>query len=122
MRHLQEGRKLHRVKRQRRALLKTLMGSLIIKEKIKTTEAKAKEVKRIIDGFITKAKKTKDEAKKVAIIRILKRDLPMMAVEKICSEDFLTRVAKRNSGFTRITKVAPRKSDNASLAIIEFVD
>lgn len=122
MRHLHEGRKLHRVKRQRKALLKTLLGSLIMEEKIKTTEAKAKEAKRLIDSLIGKAKKSGQGEKKVATLRILKKSLPAMAAEKICQEDFLSRVAKRNSGFTRVTRIAPRKSDNASLAIIEFVD
>jgi len=121
MKHLKKGRKLGRVRNQRTALFRTLLGSLIMKEKIKTTEAKAKEMKAKIDQLINKAKIAKDETKKIAIVRILRTKLPLMAVKKLTSE-FSDRFSKRNSGYTRIIKLDQRKSDAAKMAIIEFVD
>ena len=121
MKHRATGRKLGRIKRQRVALLKTLLGSLIVKEKITTTEAKAKEIKPKIDRLITKAKKMDISAdKKVAVIRDLSKHLPAVAVKKLGGE-FLGRFQSRQSGYTRIIKLAPRKSDGAKMAVIEFV-
>ncbi|EKE10801.1 MAG: hypothetical protein ACD_15C00202G0023 [uncultured bacterium] len=121
MKHLQKGRKLGRVRNQRTALFRTLLGSLIMKEKIKTTEAKAKEMKAKIDKIINKAKLVKQEEKAVAVMRDLRVKIPLMAVKKITG-DFLDKFSKRNSGYTRIIKLAPRKGDAAKIAIIEFVD
>lgn len=121
MKHLKTGRKLGRVRNQRRALKKTLLGSLIMQGKIKTTEAKAKEIKPLIDKIINKAKQSKIETKKVAVIRSLSAQIPAMAVKKITGE-FLDKFSSRKSGYTRIIKLAPRKGDAAKIAIIEFVD
>lgn len=121
MKHLQKGRKLGRVRNQRTALFRTLLGSLIMKEKIKTTEAKAKEMKAMIDKIINKAKLSKQEDKKVAVVRDLRIRIPLTAVKKITG-DFLDKFSKRNSGYSRIIKLAPRKGDAAKLAIMEFVD
>lgn len=120
MKHLQKGRKFGRVKNQREALLKTLLGSLIMKEKIETTEAKAKELKIMIDPIINRAKQSKVATKKVSVIRALSNQLPAMAVKKITGE-FLERFAKRESGYTRVIKISLRQSDSAKIAVIEFV-
>lgn len=122
MKHLVKGRKFSRVKRVRTALLKTLLGSFIMKEKITTTEAKAKEIKPMIDKIITKAKKisASNEEKKVAIVRDLRKELPLMAVKKLSGE-FSAKFSARTSGYTRILKIAQRKSDGAKMAVIEFV-
>ena len=120
MRHQNKGRELGREKNQRKALFRTMLGSLIMYEKIKTTEAKAKELKDKIDRLVNKAKKGKDPACKLAVIRDLKKYIPAMAVKKIMGE-FLAKLEKRNSGYTRIIKLAPRKSDSAKMAIIEFI-
>ena len=92
-----------------------------MQEKIKTTEAKAKELKPMIDKVINKAKRTKDENKKIAVLRDLRTEIPAMAVKKITGE-FLDKFSKRGSGYTRIIKLAPRKGDAAKIAIIEFVN
>lgn len=121
MKHRATGRKLGRIKKQRVALLKTLLGSLIVKEKITTTEAKAKEIKPKIDRIISKAKKMRaDETRKVAVVREISKYLPAMAVKKLSGE-FLERFESRQSGYTRIIKLVPRKSDGAKMAVIEFV-
>jgi large subunit ribosomal protein L17 len=121
MKHKKVGRKFGRVRSQRKALLRTLLGSLMMNEKIKTTEAKAKEIKSIIDPIINKAKVAKkDSAKKVAILRDLRISIPVMAVRKL-SGSFCEKFEARNSGYTRVVKLPPRKSDSAKMAVIEFV-
>jgi large subunit ribosomal protein L17 len=120
MRHQNKGRELGRERNQRKALFRTMLGSLIMREKIETTEAKAKELKGKIDRLINKAKKGKDPERKLAIIRDLKKYIPAMAMKKLTGE-FLDKFEKRSSGYTRIIKLAPRKSDSARIAIIEFV-
>ena len=121
MNHLGRTRKFSRVKKQRVALLKTLLGSFIMKEKITTTEAKAKEIKPMVDKLITKVKKmSKDKTKQVAVLRDLRTDIPLMAVKKLAGE-FNSKFENRNSGFTRIIKIGQRKSDGAPMVVIEFV-
>lgn len=121
MKHRVKGRKFSRLKGPRTALIKTLVGSFIVKEKMTTTEAKAKELKPMIDKIITKVFKMKgDESKKVAIIRDLRKKMPLVAVKKL-SGDFTDKFKGRKSGFTRITKLGMRKSDSAKMAVIEFV-
>jgi large subunit ribosomal protein L17 len=121
MRHLRKGRKLGRIKKQRVALFKTLLGSLIMREKIETTEAKAKEAKSKIDRIINRAKKSRTGSDRSLVFREIKKILPEKASEKLMG-DFLDKFSKRNSGYTRIIKLNPRKSDGARKAIIEFVD
>lgn len=121
MKHQKKGRKFSRVKKQRQALFQGLLSNLIMKEKIGTTEAKAKEVKGFIDQIINKAKKANQEsAQKVAILRDLRNALPQQAVKKL-SGTFLEKFEGRNSGYARVIKLAKRKSDAARMAIIEFV-
>jgi large subunit ribosomal protein L17 len=121
MKHKKAGRKFGRIKSQREAMLANLIGSLVIREKITTTEAKAKEVKSKIDRVINKAKSSSESAeKKVAVIRDLRRDLSKEAVEKLVG-DFSKKFDGRNSGYTRVIKLPQRKSDASKMAVIEFV-
>ena len=121
MRHQKVGRKFGRIRKVRVALLKTMLGSLVMYERISTTEAKAKELKRLIDPIVNKAKRARsDEAIRVSLIRELHASLPKMAAEKLNS-DFSDRFASRESGYTRVVKLEARKSDAAKVAIIEFV-
>lgn len=122
MRHLKKGRELGRVSSQRTALFRTMIGSLVMRERIRTTEAKAKEIKGRVDRVISKAKRGAVPERKVAAIRDLRKYVPMMAVEKLMNGEFIVRFAKRESGYTRIIKLPARKSDGARMAVIEFVD
>lgn len=115
MRKLKKGRKLSRKKDQRQALLKLLMRALFLKEKIKTTQAKAKEIKRISEKFITRAKKG-DLASRRQLARFFSNDIVKKLVEEIAP-----RYKERPGGYTRIIRLAPRKSDGAKIAIIELV-
>ena len=121
MQHRRKGRKLGRESGQRKALIKTLLGSLILHERITTTEAKAKEIKNFIDQVVNKAKRSRtDKTKQVALARDLRKRIPLVAAKKLMG-DFSARFEGRGSGYTRVTKLEDRKSDGARMAVIEFV-
>jgi large subunit ribosomal protein L17 len=86
-----------------------------------TTEAKAKEVKMLIDRYVTLAKRAQDESRRLAVTRLLMSRLSKVAVKKLLSADFLKRMESRNSGYTSIVKIGSRRSDSAPMAVIEFV-
>lgn len=98
-----------------------MLGSLVMREKISTTEAKAKELKGKIDRVVNKAKKAQNKDKKTAIMRELITLVPEMAAKKLTGE-FIKKFDSRNSGYARVVKLPRRKSDGAKLAIIEFVN
>lgn len=115
MRKRKQGKKLSRKSDQRKALLKGLASSLILEERIKTTEVKAREAKRVTEKFITKAKK-----QNLAARRTLLSVLPEKTVGKLMGE-LAKRYENRPGGYTRIMKLNPRKSDGAKMVIIELV-
>jgi len=115
MKKQKKGRKFSLKKDQRKALLKSLITSLILKEKIKTTESKAKESSGMVEKLITKAKKGD-----LASIKLLNRFLDSKIVKKLIIE-IAPRYKERNGGYTRVIKLGPRKSDSAKMAIIELV-
>ncbi|MBU1290072.1 50S ribosomal protein L17 [Patescibacteria group bacterium] len=115
MKHGNKIRKLGREKGQRAALLKTLAANLILKEKITTTEAKAKETRPFVEKLITKGKKGD-----LSAIKYLAKYLPEKARKKIVTE-IGPRFKERAGGYTRIIKLNPRKTDGAKMAIIELV-
>lgn len=119
MKHQVKGRKFSRIRKQRKALIKALLDSLIIKEKMTTTEAKAKEIKGMIDKVINKMKKSNDE-NKVAVIRDLRRSIALSSIKKL-SGDFIKKFEGRKSGYTTISKLGRRKGDSAKMAVIEFI-
>jgi len=91
-----------------------------MKEKIKTTQAKAKELKSKVDKIINKAKKSKIKEKKLSIIRELKKEIPDMAIGKLMGA-FLEKFDNKSGGYARVIKLERRKSDGAEMAIIELV-
>lgn len=115
MRKKKKGRKLHRKKDQRRLLKKSLIFSLIDKEKIETTLAKAKEISSLAERYITRAKKGDLSSR-----RFLLRYLPKKSVDKLFNE-IAPRYKDRSGGYTRILKKGRRKSDGAQIAIVELV-
>lgn len=118
MKHCKSGRQFGRVASQRKALLSSMLTSLIIHEKIETTEAKAKELKSVFDRVITRAKRSDN---KMELVRKLEDRLPIVAIDKV-KDELVERMSGRESGYTRVIKMSPRKSDGARRAIIEFVD
>jgi large subunit ribosomal protein L17 len=115
MRKRNKGRMLSRNKSQRKALLKSLTSSLFLHEKIKTTEAKAKELRVVAEKSITRARQNT-----VFNRRILARTLAPQIVKKLVDE-IAPKYKDRNGGYTRIIKLGPRKSDSAKMVIIELV-
>lgn len=121
MKHKVKGRKLSRTRKQRKALARSVLASLILHGKIKTTEAKAREIRPLAEKIISKTKKgIKMNDKGVFISRELGKILPEAAVKKIIS-DIAPKFESRTSGYTRIIKISQRKSDGARMAVIEFV-
>lgn len=116
MRHIKKGRKFHRKKGQRTALLKTLANNLILEGKIMTTEAKAKEIKSVVEKLTTLAKK-----QKLADLRLLMARLPKKSAQKLFYEVAL-KYKTRKGGYLRIIKSAKqRQKDGSRMAVIEFV-
>ena len=115
MRKRKKGRKLNRKKGQRKALLISLARELFLREKIKTTEAKAKEVAGFAEKQITKAKVGTVSAK-----RMLAKNFSKAIVKKL-ADDIAPKFKERKGGYTRIIKLGPRQSDGAKMAIIELV-
>ena len=103
MKHLKKGRKFHRKRDQRKALLKSLAANLIIHEKIKTTLEKAKETKITVEKLITIAKK-----QDLVSLRNLKKKLPEKAANKLYYE-LAPLFANRKGGYTRIIKTSERR-------------
>lgn len=115
MRKRKKGRKFGRVKEQREALMKSLASSLILHKKINTTEAKAKELRRFVEPLVTKAK-TGDLHRR----RLVRKYLSNQTTKKLFDE-IAPSYKERAGGYTRITKLPPRVSDGARMAVIEFV-
>ncbi len=116
MRHRKVNKKLDRKKAPREAMLNNLATSIILYEKVKTTEAKAKTVKPLVEKLITRGR-VKSVHSKQQLGRWLK---DKKAVQKVL--DVLgPRYQERSGGYTRIVKLAPRVGDRAKMALIELV-
>ena len=115
MRKRKKGRKLSRKRNQRKALLRGLASTLFLKEKIKTTKAKAKEVSGFIEKQITRAK-IGDLPSRI----LLARDFSPEIVKKLVNE-IAPKYKEIKGGYTRIIKLGPRKTNGAKMAIIELV-
>ena len=99
----------------RKMLLKSLANNFFLRERIKTTEAKAKELKPLVEKMITRAKDNT-----VSSRRILSQNLTPKITKKVF-DDIAPQYKERNGGYTRIIKLGPRVSDGAKMVIIEFV-
>lgn len=110
------GRQLNRDTNERKALFKGLINELVMRESIQTTEAKAKAIRGEVEKLITKAKR-KGDASKSLLQPWLQKD----ALEKVMT-DLSVRFAKRPGGYTRVITLGERFGDNATMAVIEFVE
>lgn len=115
MRHLKRGRKFGRTRDQRKALFRTMAYQLVMHERLATTEAKAKELRPVIEKLITAAK-----TETLASRRLLGARLPEAAAKKLAVR-IAPRLKDRRGGYTRIIKLPPRKSDSSRMAMIEFM-
>lgn len=116
MRHSNSGRKLSRTPAHRKALLHNLAKALLIHGKIRTTEIKAKELRRVVEPLITLAKRNDLHARRQAY-----RVLNDHSLVKRLFDEIGPVFAGVPGGYTRVLKLAmPRKGDNAPMAIIEL--
>jgi large subunit ribosomal protein L17 len=117
VRHQKAGRKLGRDSAHRKALYSNLAGALIEHGRIRTTEAKAKEVRPIVEKMITLGKRGDLHAHRQAVAFLRSKSV----AHKLFAE-VAPRFAERPGGYTRVVKLDPRAGDNASMAYLELVD
>lgn len=147
MRHMKAGRKFGRNPSSRRAMFRNLTANLILNERIETTDAKAKELRRVAERLVTRARRLgevsytpqdklseADKARRLAAKRLIAAFVPRWGVrvekggettkvdlvEKVMV-DLAKRFEGRPGGYTRIIKLGERRGDNAPMSIIEFV-
>jgi large subunit ribosomal protein L17 len=147
MRHGNSGRKFDRNSSHRRAMFRNLTANLVLHERIETTDAKAKELRRVAERLLTKAIRLgevaftpqdklsdADKARRLHAVRLISAYIPRFVtkiekggeakrvdiVEKIFL-DLAKRFQGRPGGYTRIVKFGPRRGDNAPVSLIEFV-
>jgi large subunit ribosomal protein L17 len=148
MRHRNSGRKFDRNTSARRAMLRALTANLVLHERIETTDAKAKEVRRVAEKLITKARRLgktaytaneklsdKERVKRLAAERLIASYVPRFVtrtdkggettkvnlVEKVLVE-LGKRFADRAGGYTRVIKFGPRRGDNAPMVGLELLE
>jgi len=116
MRHQKSGRKLNRTASHRWALMRNMITSLLRVEKIKTTDAKAKELRRWVDRVITLGKQGSLHARRQALAIVQDK-----AVVRKLFDTIAPRFKDRPGGYTRIVKIGIRRGDAAPVSIIELV-
>lgn len=117
MRHLNAGRKLNRTSAHRKAMLRNMVTSLLEHERLQTTDAKAKELRRWAERMVTLGKRGTLHARRQAAAFV--RD---KAVVKKLFDEIAPRFQSRPGGYTRITKVGTRRGDAAPLSVIELTE
>jgi large subunit ribosomal protein L17 len=116
MRHLKSGRKLNRTSSHRRALIRNLITSLLREEKIRTTDPKAKELRRWADRVITLGKQGSLHARRQVLGIVQDK-----AVVRKLFDTIAPRFKDRPGGYTRIVKLGVRRGDAAPISLIELV-
>ena len=116
MRHKVKGRRLSRPSGHRKALYRGLVRDLLLRERIRTTLAKAKEVRGLAEKIITYGKKGELHHRRLALAFVTDKNVVAKVVD-----DRSERYAERQGGYTRVLKLGPRKGDGAPMAILELV-
>jgi large subunit ribosomal protein L17 len=128
MRHGVKGRKLNRTSSHRAATLAGLATSLLLHKRIKTTEAKAKEMRHYVEPIITRAKRSLalEGANAAASLIHARREIGKVIKDEAAIKSLFTEIAPRSKdrpgGYTRVVKLGYRHGDNAEMAMIELVD
>jgi len=115
MRHLKAGRKLNRTAAHRKMLMRNLVKALIQREQIRTTDAKAKELRRWADRMVTLGKKGTLHARRLAFAYLGNRRLVQRLFDEVTP-----RFQGRSGGYTRVLKIGPRRGDAAPISLVEF--
>ncbi len=116
MRHHNTNRKFGRERNARRALLRSLAVSLISAGRIKTTEAKAKELRPYVEKLVTIGRRPTLATERLLIARLGQQKSVNLILKEISP-----RYKERPGGYTRLTKLPPRRSDGSPMSFIEFV-
>jgi large subunit ribosomal protein L17 len=116
MRHRKKGKTLGRKAAPRKALLRNLAASIILHEKVTTTEAKAKAVRPFVEKAITTGKDSSLAARR-KLLKFFYTDHPVKKLIEVLGP----RYSERPGGYTRIVKVGHRKNDGADMVQIELV-
>lgn len=116
MRHRKSGRKLGRSSSHRKALFRNMVTSLLEHERIQTTDAKAKEVRRVAERMITLGKRGTLHARRRAMRIIRRREVTAKVFDELAD-----RYRDRHGGYTRILKLGIRTGDAAPISIVELV-
>ncbi len=136
MRHLKSGRKLGRTSSHRKAMFRNMVTSLLLHGRIRTTESKAKELRRVADRIINLGKLVPlsaleglegeelavAKARRLHHIRRARRSLSDREALGLVFGEYAERYKERPGGYTRVIKAGFRPGDNAPMAIIELVD
>ncbi|OGI59458.1 50S ribosomal protein L17 [Candidatus Nomurabacteria bacterium RIFCSPHIGHO2_02_FULL_37_45] len=117
MRHGNNKRKFGRVRKVRDALINSLALNLIVREKIKTTLPKAKELRPFVEKLVTRAKKGDLATRRLIIAKLSNRSKEVKKLFEIIAPKY----KDKNGGYTRVLKLGVRKADGAPMAIVEFV-
>ncbi len=117
MRHRKQHGKLGRTSAHRKALFRNMVTSLLEHERIETTDAKAKEVRRLADRMITLGKRGDLHARRQALSVVRSREVTAKVFGELAE-----RYRERPGGYTRVMKLRQRVGDAASMSIVELVD
>ena len=117
MRHHNNIRKFGRDKTQKRALLNSLALNLIVREKIKTTLPKAKELRPFMEKLVTRAKANTPAGRRTVAAKLSNSGKEVKKLFDVLAPKYMNK----KGGYTRVLKLGARKSDGAPMAIIEFV-
>ena len=117
MRHLKAGRKLNRTAAHRKALLRNLLKALVLREQVRTTDAKAKELRCWADRMVTLGKKNSVHARRLAFAYLGSRKLVQRLFDEVAP-----RFHGRAGGYTRVLKIGPRRGDAAPVSLVEFTE
>jgi large subunit ribosomal protein L17 len=117
MSHLQVGSKLGRIKKRRESLVRNLVLSVILYEKVRTTLATAKTILPVVERLTHRAKTEGLTTKRYLMKRLFNNELLVKKLMK----DIAPRYQKKTGGYLRVVKLRPRPGDNAPMARIEFV-
>lgn len=117
MRHGNNKRKFGKERKVRNAMMNSLALNLIVREKIKTTEPKAKELRPFMEKLVTSAKKGDMATRRLIISKLANRRPEVKKLFEVIAPKYIDR----KGGYTRVLKLGARISDGAKMAIIEFV-
>ncbi len=117
MNHRKTGRKLSRTSAHRKALLRNMVTSLFEHEQIRTTDAKAKELRGVAERMITLGKRGTLHARRRALQTIRSKEVTSKVFDELAD-----RYRERPGGYTRVIKLGQRAGDAAPMSIIELVD